>query len=392
MRILQVFNSYLQRGGEEVWVEELPSLLGDSFEVRELRFRSSEWLGPGTPSKLRQIRWIGDNPHSRSRLREAVAQWRPDVLLFHNLIPVASLGLYDEARRLGLPVAQYLHNFRPFSPSGTLWVNGRVDDAALRGNSWPEILGGAWNGSRVKTAVLAWHLGRLRRSGALDAVKVWIAISAFMRDKFVAAGIPAERIALLPHCWDAPGTLSSAPEADHYIFLGRLYRSKGVDTLLEAWRMLERRMGGETPRLVICGEGPLAPQVQEAAATSDRIEFAGFVDGERKQNLLATCRALIAPSAWWEPLGLIVHEAYSHARPVIAARSGGLAETVAHGSTGLIFTPGDAHALAQSVVDMDHAGSSRRTEMGASGYRWLQENCSPTTWRKEFSRAIRGRG
>jgi hypothetical protein len=79
-RILQVFNQYLERGGEEVWVEKIPQLAGDGFEFEELRFCSENWVGAGAPSRLDQVRWIGDNPESRARLRAAVARFEPGVL------------------------------------------------------------------------------------------------------------------------------------------------------------------------------------------------------------------------------------------------------------------------------------------------------------------------
>ena len=51
---------------------------------------------------------------------------------------------------------------------------------ALHGNIWPEIFGRAWEGSLVKTAILAMYLRRLKASGWLDTVDHWIAISEGM--------------------------------------------------------------------------------------------------------------------------------------------------------------------------------------------------------------------
>lgn len=121
MKILQIFNQYRFRGGEEMWVDGMAELLGDSAELDELRFSSKDWVGENAPSPLKQICLMGNNPASRAALRERVASFKPDVLLFHNLIPVGSFGLFEEAKSLGIPIFYYMHNFRPFSPSGTLW-------------------------------------------------------------------------------------------------------------------------------------------------------------------------------------------------------------------------------------------------------------------------------
>lgn len=380
MRILQVFNRYLDRGGEQEWVERLPDLVDGRHTIETLLFDSRDWLGENAPSKLKQAFLLGNNPSARVLLAEKVRDFKPDILLYHNLIPVASFGLYEAATELGVPVVQYLHNFRPYSISGCLWVNGKINDGALHGNPWPEILGGAWNKSVVKTAILAWHLARLRRSGALESVKLWIAVSEFMRDVMIKAGIPADKVVTLRHCWPDSFLSASHTEGGHYLFLGHLSDEKGVPDLLEAWQMLEMRMGEKCPELVIAGSGRLEGVVRNAAAKTHRIRYAGHVQGQQKQQLLAECRALIAPSAWWEPLGLIIYEAYEYSKPVIASLSGGLAETVQPGVTGLSHEPSNPSALCDAIEKMEAIGSESRVRMGEAGYAWLKTSCSTSQW------------
>lgn len=389
LRVLQVFNQYAEQGGEEVWVDQVTSLSEERLRVHELRFQSRSWKMRGAPSPLSQARRMWDNPESRNRLRREVSNLHPDALLYHNLIPVASFGLYDEARNLDLPVIQYIHNFRPFSPSGTMWHGGQVRDEALFGNSIHEIFGGAWERSRMKTAMLAFHLHRLKKSGWLDSIQCWIAISEFMRDKFVEAGIPESKITTLRHCWTPVVDEPSMEDQGYYLFLGRLVPEKGVGTLLEAWQKLERKLGSKCPRLVIAGTGPVESMVVAAAARGNRVEYVGFVAGEAKQRLLGGCRAVLAPSIWWEPLGLIVYEAYDHGKPVIAARSGGLVETVREGEGGFLHEPGDADSLIEAIFKLEDSGEAGRRKMGSTGRRWLLEKASPEAWKKSFEGIVR---
>lgn len=389
MRIIQVFNQYLDSGGEEVWVNEILKFSGNGFLVNDLRFLSSDWTRKGAPTRWTQATNVWDNPESRAKLREAVSQCRPDVLLFHNLIPVGSLGLYDEAARLELPLVQYIHNFRPFSPSGTMWVGGRIHEGGLRRNPWPEVFGRALESSFLKTLLVATCQSRLLRSGSLSAVRRWIAVSDFMREKFIEAGVPEEQVVTLRHCWKPRGEPAPEPASAHYLFLGRLVPEKGIETMLAAWRLLEKRLGDACPRLVIAGSGPEETRVQEAAARMKKVVPVGFVAGQAKEQLLRGCRALIAPSIWWEPLGLIVYEAYGHARPVMAARSGGLTETVMPGVTGFLHPPGDAEALAADIERMEALSLWGRATMGAAGYEWLIANACPEQWLEEFKSILR---
>jgi glycosyltransferase involved in cell wall biosynthesis len=121
----------------------------------------------------------------------------------------------------------------------------------------------------------------------------------------------------------------------------------------------------------------------------ERVTCVGFVSGGVKRDLVNGCRALIAPSIWWEPLGLIVHEAYNSARPVLAARSGGLTETVTEGVTGFLHQPGDAPGLADDVERAEALGVAGRAEMGRQGLAWLIKNASPEEWRERFVEIVR---
>lgn len=388
LRILQVFNQYLERGGEEVWVNEMLRLCDGDFEIQDLRFHSRAWKGRGAPNRLVQALLLWNNPQSRMLLREAVMQHRPDVLIFHNLIPVASLGLYEEAASLGIPVIQFVHNFRPFSISGTLWYKGRIQDAALHGNPWPEILHGAWEGSILKTALLAFYFSLLTKRSVFQSIAKWVAVSDFMKEKFIMAGMPTERVTSLRHCWHTQPTLKTHSENDYYLFLGRLVPEKGISVLLEAWDQLVLRLGNSCPRLIIAGSGAEEARVHQGAARRHKVACVGFVDGEEKDRLIHECRAVIAPSIWWEPMGLIVYEAYDHGRPVLAARSGGLQETVINGSTGYLHEPGDALALADDVIRMEGLGPEGRRIMGAAGHQWLLTHACPHQWRQSLKKII----
>ena len=387
-RILQVFNNYLERGGEEVWVNEMLHLCKNDFEIYDLRFHSRTWKGDNAPNRIIQAARLWSNPHSRDLLREAVMLHQPDVLIFHNLIPVASLGLYDEAALLGIPVIQFAHNFRPFSVSGTLWFNGQIRDEALYGNRWPEIIHGAWEGSILKTALLALYFNRLAAKGTFTQVARWVTVSDFMREKFVDGGMDPRKVTTLRHCWHPKEPSKLLPELDYYLFLGRLVPEKGVSVLLETWELLKSQLGDACPRLIIAGSGTEDSWIKQSCTNQQNVSCVGFVDGEQKERLIAQSRALIAPSIWWEPLGLIVYEAYDHGRPVLAAASGGLQETVQPGNTGFLHAPGNAAALCEDVVQMEKIGMKGRRTMGVNGRQWLLEQASSARWIEALKKIV----
>lgn len=383
--ILQVFNRYLFPGGEEKSVDRIYNHLSDRHTMTRCFFESAEWKKDGSPNAFGQVKRLFYNPESRQRCEAALDASHADVALFHNIYPVGSPSLYHATRDRGVPVVQYMHNFRPFSVGGTLFVNGKVNTDSLHGIFRTEVMAGAWQGSIIKTALFALMLRQLHRSGCLKNVKAWIAISDFMRDRILEGGwIAPERIHTLRHSWDAMSTPPPVDDDGYYLFLGRLVPEKGLKTLLEAWDRLRAILGVKTPPLHIAGEGPEEGLVRQKARENPYIVFLGQIGGQRKNEELRTCRALIAPSLWWEPLGLVTYEAYDFSKPVLAARSGGFSETVLPGHTGLLHTPADAEALTQDILTVENLLPLERSAWGLNGRRWLLAEANVEAWKKRF--------
>lgn len=387
-RILQVFNRYLHVGGEEKSVDRIYAHLGERHEVSRCFYDSAEWKGPGAPGVLSQVGKLFYNGEARARFEAAVNDRQPNVALFHNVYPVASPAVYRSALKRGLPVIQYLHNFRPFCVSGTVYAGGKLMPEALRGDYWREVTHGSWQDSVAKSALFALMLKGLHASGWLRSVKAWVAISEFMRDRLVEAGVEESRIFALRHSWDAMEEAPAPEDAGYYLFLARLVEVKGVETLLRAWDGLRERLGERTPELRIAGEGPLAGMVQASAAQNPSVKYLGMIGGEAKRTALRQCRAMMVPSTWWEPLGLVVYEAYDFAKPVLAARSGGLTETVLCGETGLLHEPGRVEELVRDVLAMEQMPAAQRAAMGSAGRAWLLRDTAVTSWQDRFDAII----
>jgi glycosyltransferase involved in cell wall biosynthesis len=344
-------------------------------------------MKPDAPPVWKQALWMLRNPQSVQLVRNAHSSFGADAWLVHNVLPVGSLAIYSEGKRLGIPLIQYVHNFRPFSVNSYLWAANRVAPGGLSKNYWQEIRVGAWQNSRVKTAWLAFVLVMSHAFGLWRNIALWIAISDFMRDKFISAGIPAEKIHTLRHFW-RPGKRCIPSAGMHYLFLGRLTEAKGITVLLEAWEILERELSSRTPRLLIGGDGPLRAYVQERASKLSSIRFAGQLSASAKAEALIEARAIVAPSISWEGLGLVVYEAYDYCRPVLVARSGGLPEIVDDSKTGLIHEPGNARQLAEHVLKLEQ-DSNNRAAMGELGRLWLEQNASENNWQQRFCEIVR---
>jgi glycogen(starch) synthase len=134
------------------------------------------------------------------------------------------------------------------------------------------------------------------------------------------------------------------------LFTGRLEWEKGVHTLVEAMPRLRRRHPGV--RLVVVGRGSQLEPLRELARrlrVGRSVTFAGWLGEADLTAVSAAADVAVVPSLY-EPFGLVALESAALGTPVVVAGTGGLAEIVEHGSTGLVFPPQDAAALADAVT------------------------------------------
>ena len=88
------------------------------------------------------------------------------------------------------------------------------------------------------------------------------------------------------------------------------------------------------------GVGWISPE-DWAAAEWDGIEYRGYIDGDTKRELIDSCRAMVGPSVWWEPLGLITYKAYDAGKPILHSLSQSPRTRRQHGLAGIIRFIGD---------------------------------------------------
>ena len=318
LRILQVFNRYLQPGGEEKSVARIASdLESGGHTVARFWRESAEWQQPGAPPKWKQPFLLWRNPPVLAELRRLHESFRADLWLLHNVIPVVSLDIYRLAGELRTPIIQWLHNYRPFSPSGTLFAGRTLlkpDDPRI---VWKETLHGSWNG-RILTAWLAMGYARLKRRGDFNSVRAWVAVSEQMKQIFAQARWFPERLHALLHSWHAQPAPADAWDEGYFLFLGRMVETKGVRFLIDLWRHPDLR----DVQLVMAGDGPLASELH--AQSPPNVRWVGHVEGEVKQKLKAGCRAILFPSIWPEPLSTVAYEAYEVNKPMLASNLGGM--------------------------------------------------------------------
>lgn len=202
----------------------------------------------------------------------------------------------------------------------------------------------------------------------------FVALTGFARDKFIAAGLPPERIVVKPNFAEDPladgqGDMAERGEVERKgaLFVGRLSQEKGADVLIRAWR----DMGAP---LTVLGDGPERAGLE--AAAGPEVTFLGHLGKAEVQAAMRRAQVLVIPSIWFEMYPMTVVEAMACGTPVVASRIGALAEIVRDGQTGYHFPVGDAEAL-RATLRTALADRAALARIGANARAYYESTLAP---------------
>ncbi|MCE2485332.1 MAG: glycosyltransferase family 4 protein [Desulfurellaceae bacterium] len=187
-----------------------------------------------------------------------------------------------------------------------------------------------------------------------ESVALFLAPSRFLRQQFVAFGIPEEQI-VFHECGlqtaHLQGVEKTAPkERLTFAYIGVVDPVKGVDLLVEAFQTLPqadlRIYGGEAAYALYPNERRFRSQL----ASSPHIRYMGRYDNQDIGRILAGIDVVVMPSIWYENAPLVIREAFLARTPVITADFGGMREWVRDGVDGLLFQARDVTDLRRQIA------------------------------------------
>jgi glycosyltransferase involved in cell wall biosynthesis len=202
------------------------------------------------------------------------------------------------------------------------------------------------------------RLLRLRKAAVYRAATGLVVNSRATADDVVATTrVHRDRIQVWPYLLDDPAAGGAPGGADapgpdgprRIVNVGRLERSKGQDVLLEAFA----HVAPEHPDVVLdlIGSGPMRDELEQRAAAlglADRCVFHGSVDHDAALRAMGAAAVVVVASRE-EAFGLVVIEGMAMGRPVIGARTGGIADIITDGHDGVLVPPGDVDAMADAL-------------------------------------------
>jgi glycosyltransferase involved in cell wall biosynthesis len=377
MKILIAHNRYRSgtpSGENRVVDQESEALAVLGHEV--VRFgRSSDEIGQWSAAKKAtlpaQIIW---NRQSHRELKAALHQHRPDVVHVHNTFPLLTASVLHACRDARVPVVTTIHNYRLACPGGAFYRNGNLCHDCVHGLPVQSILHGCYRGSRAATVPLALDV-TLNRQAWRSLISAYIFISAAQRDLLNVLDLAPDRIFVRHNLIPRLGKQEAARTAT-VVYAGRLEEVKGIRVLMAAWDRYRAECPEAGLNLVIAGGGCLEDEVATWASSRSSVEMKGTVSRDKCAELISQARAVLLPSVWEEPFGLVAVEAMAAGVPPVAASRGSLTELITPGTDGALFNPADPTALALAIADID-ANPGRYEAYGDQARKTYEERFDP---------------
>ena len=307
------------------------------------------WSGHFDRFNLSQVDLYGVIPQLTSLLEEL----RPDVVHIHHVL-LLGVEVIALVRRI-LPntrIVMTLHDYYAICSHDGLMMRTKGRERCDRASP------SRCNGCFPEIGADRFLLRERFIKTAFGQVDRFIAPSRFIRDRFVAWGIPGESIEVVPNGRPAVDPAPHRPSADGrrpvFGYFGNLNPWKGVPVLLKAAQRLasagiedfELRLHGAAPFQSDKFVGEVETLLGE---TEPYVVPLGAYRRDEIPALIAAVDWVVVPSIWWENAPLVIQEAFRHRRPVIVSGIGGMAEAVRDGIDGIHVRPDDPVALASTM-------------------------------------------
>jgi glycosyltransferase involved in cell wall biosynthesis len=362
VRILILHSHYLSgavSGENRVVSDETRLLVEGGHQVDVWDPAPADTHGLGLMGTAARAIWSTD---ATAHVRELIRRSKAEIVHCHNLFPQLSPAVLRAAGDERVAMVMTLHNYRLLCLPATFSRDGRVCEDCLGRTPWPGVVHACYRDSTLGSAALATSLTLHTAFHTFDRVTQYLAVSRFVRRKYVEAGWPEDRIEVKSNfAWKSP---RREGPGRYFLYLGRLSPEKGIATLISAWRR-------SPAQLLVVGNGPTAGALRADAPPN--VEFRPTASPAEVPALIREARALLLPSICYEAQPRVILEAYAAGVPVLASDLGALPEAVPTDS-GLLVAPGDAGAWAAAVERLLDDRESERLGEGA----WQR-------WRDQYS-------
>ena len=372
--ILNVSQNYHVRGGSDRYFFTLAELLQKHghqvvpFTAASPNNESSEWenyFPRGAdfehPNAGDLLRFLYSQDAVKS-IRRLLKDTDINLAHFHIYYGKLTASILEVLKRDGIPLIQTLHEYKLTCPVYSHLSNDQICEACEGKHFWRALPKRCNRGSLARTALSVTESYISKMLGAVKKFNHFISVSHFLRKKMISHGIPEDKISTVHNFVDVSDITPNFSKGDYVLYFGRVHRSKGILTLIEAAVPLT-----DVP-IYIVGDGEAMSEVQQIIEQNgcQHIHLLGFKQGDELRELIRNSICTVLPSEWYENCPMSVLESYAYGKPVIGADIGGIPELIVDGVDGFLVPSGEPETLRDRLLWM-FAHKDDAAEMGRIG-------------------------
>ncbi len=288
------------------------------------------------------------------KLTKLINETKPDIahvnLFCHQLTPSILFAL----KKADIPIVYTSHDYKLVCANYKLFNHDSVCRKCIKGSFRHCLMNKCHKDSRAASGIVTLESYIYKFLNTYDNINKIICPSNFMYNILSEAGYDNSRLVMLHNFLGADIFKSRVSVLDGLksntvLYVGRLSDEKGLDTLLDASKLLSEKIS-----LKIIGTGPLEEHLKQRIRDEglENIELGGFVSGRQLYNEIRAAKCTVIPSKCYEIFGLTIIESFAMGTPVIGSDIGGISELIKPGRTGYLFEPGNAAELSYCVSSL----------------------------------------
>jgi len=327
MKILQIHNKYVYKGGEDSVVEEEAKLLRKNGHSVFQLFKDNKDI-TSIKDKLLTLYNLSYSKNSIEYLREELLKIeKPDIVHVHNTYPLWTYSIFDFLNKKKIPIVMTLHNYR------LVW-----DSLSFFDNDYMNY--GYFNNSKIQTFFISKIINKNKKNILFKNIDKFIALTEFTKKKFISSKVPEDKLLIKPNFLsDKESNFQSIANKQNAIFASRISKEKGILTLLKSWKDIEIKIN-------IYGDGPLLNKIKN---NSKNIQFHGNCSRDIISNEICKSKFLIFPSEWFECMPMTILESFRAGTLVLASNIGSIPNIIKNGHNGILFNPNDPSDIKDKV-------------------------------------------
>ena len=276
----------------------------------------------------------------------------PDIVHIHTFFPLLSSSIFYAAKRCNIPVVATLHDTRLVCPCATSLRDNKLCNACGDGHYLKMCKYRCFKGSYLQSLFVAliFKYHRLRRS-FYDQIDKYICLNDSQIQLLEKIGFDKNKITkkynFVPEIDVNEEMVKELPER-YVVFYGRIGEEKGIRALMQIW---DNPLIDKIP-LVIMGSGPLEEEFRRWADNKYNVYYLGYTQRDKCLGIVKNSEFVVFPSIWYEGCSMVVIEAESLGKALIATDIGFASEAIKDGINGYKASLNDVNGFVHAIKNL----------------------------------------